>query len=410
MAGTRALLWIVGLALLIRLTFVLCYPQVEVTADAAAYDQEARLLASGTPHAHISKGPFYPLFLAGIYRLVGHDQTTVRVVQAIISALSVVLIYALGKQVFGRPAVGLVAAGLASVYPPFISYTGWLLTETWAICLLLAFVLSLIRAYKQPQPLRVMLAGVLGGITVLLRGEFLAVIALCAIALWISGLGGSRVLLLGLCALLTMLPWLVRNALEFRKPVLVSPMGGQVLWISTVDFDGAEWDSNAPHVQEYRALVAGLGPIEADQKLRREAIRRILADPLGYLTLCLKRIPAFWIGGHSNTFVHFEQSLGSYVRQGDYAKVAIKLSMLAYNLLIIGLGLTGMYLAWRLGLVDPVPVALTALPVFVKAISHIFLFATLRYQVPILALLMIFAAFAVWHVRRVTAELLPGPA
>jgi len=218
--------------------------------------------------------------------------------------------------------------------------------------------------------------------------------------------GAARAGALVLAAALVILPWAVRNAIlvgEFTTAT--SPGSGHVLWISTVEIQGPEWDPRAPYMRDYEALTAGLSPIEADRRLRREAVRRILADPLRYLGLCAKRIPAFWVGGHSNTFAYLEDRLGSYLARREYGKAAVKLAMLAGNLGIIMLGFWGLSLAWALGAVDPRLVALTAMPVIVKALTHVLVFAALRYQVPIMSFLIIFAAFAVWHVRRAAREL-----
>ena len=411
MAYRKRLCVTLALALVARLGFVLAYPQVPVENDAAWYDEAAYRLASGqtegtTPFA---RGPIYSLFLASVYRLAGHDRMAVRVAQAIISALAVLLIYALGRTVFNAK-VGLIASLLATLYPPFISYPGWLLTETLSVFLLLAFVYSLIRAWQRSRMTLWAVAGLLGGIIVLHRSELLLVVALSVVAACVWRVGLAHVGAFVLVAALTILPWAVSNALlvgEFTTAT--SPGSGHVLWISTVEIQGPEWDPSAPYMREYEALVAGLGPIEADRRLRREAIRHILARPLRYLKLCVKRIQAFWLGGHSNTFLHLDGGLGSYLVQREYGKAVVKLAMLVYNLGIIALGFCGLYLAWTLGTVDPRPVVLMAIPVVVKALTHVALFAALRYQVPIMSFLIIFAAFAIWHVRCVIRDLIPVP-
>lgn len=404
----KRLLLILGFALSLRLAFVLRVPQAPIVNDAAEYDQEAHVLAFGNESGvQISKGPLYPMFLAALYRFFGHDQQAVRVVQALISSLSVLLIYAIGRAVF-HERVGVIASALAAIYPPFISYSGWLLTETLSVFLLLALVYALIRAiHYSPRAARWMVAGVLGGLLALNREEMLVVVGLLALALWRLRISRRLLVAFVLAALATMLPWTVRNYVVFHELILVAPGGGAGLWISSYEAEWLEWHPENPH---YQSLVAGLSPIEADRKLRREGIKNILSHPRVYLKLCLKRIPRFWLGGHSNTFVHLERSLGTYLAQRDYLKASIKLAMLAFNLGLIALGFAGVYLAWRLGVADPRHLTVMALPVLAKAGIHVFLFADLRYQVPIMSLLILFAAFTIWHVRRVVADLVPAHA
>ena len=415
-AHRRKLLAILGAALTARLVFVICYPQVPVVNDALSYDQSGYYLAFGRAllpeipgSAAIAKGPLYPTFLAGIYRLFGHDHAAVRVAQAIISSLAVLLIYGLATQLFNR-GVGLLASLLAAVYPPFISYPGQLLTETLSLSLLLAFVYSLLRALGRSQVLPWVSAGLLGGLVVLTREEMLVIVVLSALAVWWWRVGTRRVGVLLVSAALVILPWTLRNSSVLGDVALISPGGGGQLWISTVELDGPEWTSTAAHLSPSRTLVAGLSPSEADRMLRDDAIRRVVEDPLRYLKLCLNRIPAFWFGGHSSTFRHLEDSLQSYVAQGSYLQVAIKLTLLAYNMGMILLGFAGMSLAWSNGMVNRRLVVLLTLPVAAKALTHFFLFARLRYQVPIMSFLIIFAAFALWHLRRVIRHRLPAPA
>lgn len=392
---------ILGVALGLRLAFVLWYPQAPIVGDALFYDQEAVHLALGQD-ATFSKGPVYPLFLAAIYRLVGHHPPAARVVQALMSSVAVLLIYALGKTVFGR-SVAVIASVLAAVYPPFISYSGCLLTETLSVFLLLVFVSLVVRAIGRPGLAWWTAAGLLGGITILHREEMLLMIFLAAAVAWRT-VGRRQAGVVLMAALLMVLPWTIRNYKVSGEFMLVHPGGGQQLWVSTYEKD---WGLGWPGDPYYRSLVDGVEPLEVDRKLRNEALKSILTKPGSYLRLCLKRIPRFWLGGHSDTFVHFEQSLGWYLAHRDYGKVGVKFLMLAYNLGMLVLGFTGGYLAWRMAITDSRYVLMLAVPVVAKAAFHVFVTAGLRYQVPIMSFLILFAAVTVWHVRRVVRELIP---
>ena len=404
----RRLSWILLLALLVRVAFVVACPQAPVVHDAAGYDADALRLAAGETAA-MTKGPIYPMFLAVIYGLFGHAQTVARIVQTLISTLSVWLIYLLADRVFHRQAAE-VAAMIAAVYPAFISYAGWLLTETLSVFLLVAFTFLLVRAMGRPGVWAWAAAGFVGGITALHREELLVIVVLSGLTAWWWRSGARRIGVFAFALGLTIFPWTVRNYVAYHDLVLVSPGAGQQAWISTVQVDGARWDAGAPHMDEYRALADGVSPVEADRRLRRAALQRVMREPLSYLALCAKRIPAFWIGGHSNTFTNLAGSLASYVRQRDYPRVCLKLLLLAFNLGVIVLGWVGIYLVWRVGVVETRYLIVLALPVVVKALTHVFLLATLRYQVPIMPFLIIFAACAIEHARRVILEALPAHA
>ena len=92
------------------------------------------------------------------------------------------------------------------------------------------------------------------------------------------------------------------------------------------------------------------------------------------------------------------------------ALVAVKLAMLTYNMGLTTCGFLGMYLAWTLRMADGRHLTLLMLPVVAKAAIHIVLYADLRYQLPIMSFVMLFAAFALWHLRCVVRDVVPAPA
>ena len=104
LTGARPLLGIFLLALLVRVIYILqqrANPQfASPLLDPAYHDQWAWQLATGTwkPEGPFFRAPLYPIFLAAIYRLVGHDYLAARMVQAIVGALSCVLTYAIGAR------------------------------------------------------------------------------------------------------------------------------------------------------------------------------------------------------------------------------------------------------------------------------------------------------------------------
>ena len=401
-------LWIIlALAGFIRLAFVLAYPQPAPTNDAAAYDHEGWHMASGgagCPNPlELAKGPIYPLFLAAVYRAAGHWYPAVRVAQAVIGVVAVWLIFLIAQRLFG-PRVALAAGALATIYPPFISYAGWLLTETIGTTLLLAVVYALLRGLDSQDWRPWALAGAASGVLILHREEFLVVIGLCVLTLAALRVAWRRLGLMVLVIGLMMMPWVVRNFRHYGEFVLISPGGGQQLWLSTLGRDALAWQPEDP---EYQRVIGSVGFLESDRLARRAAIENVRRDPLRYAQNCLRRIPRLWIGGHSNTFVGLEASVSEFARRGNYGKVAIKLAMLAGNLLVLGLGVVGFFIAWQLGATDRRALVVVAAPVVAKALLHTLLFSTLRYQVPIMGCFIVMAAFAVSHARHVLRDVVP---
>src|ERR1700741_3534330 len=78
------------MALSLRVAIVRVLPN-DAPDDGLTYDQMARNLVERHVYSHDTEPPFapslirmpgYPLFLAGVYSIFGHDKTAVRIIQA----------------------------------------------------------------------------------------------------------------------------------------------------------------------------------------------------------------------------------------------------------------------------------------------------------------------------------------
>lgn len=399
-----AFVWLVFLtALAVRLGYVLVYPQVApVYGDDRMYDEVGWNLTRGrgfvggfaaavaqSPEApEVGIGPTYPAFLALVYRVAGHDLRAVRVVQAILSAGLVLILFAPARRAFGQPAAR-IAAVLVALYPPFVIYSGMLLTET-LFAFSLAFIVRVVSwAARSAAAWPWGVAGLLAGVVVLLRQETLVVIAVfAAVVWWFRGRRMvGRLVAFGLITVLTIGVWTVRNYVVFGEIILVSAHGGDILWISTRDWTEWHYDD-----LELKSLVQGLSYVEQNNVLRREGLRNIVNDPLGYLALCFRRLPHFWISSHTSYLVGFTQPFLAYWEQGALGRLAVKLALLALNVALLTLAVWGIAVSFRAPSSWTETAVLFLVPVVVIALVHFFLFAAPRYQMPAMTFLLHFAA------------------
>src|SRR4051794_24938260 len=181
--GGRRYGWAVGvvllLALALRLGYVALTPGYAIVDDARDYDTHARSIAAGDGFARLGPGPSrvtafrppaYPILLAGVYTLTGHetkaDEQRVfagRVANALVGTAIVALIGVLALQVCARRAA---PAGwaLGAVYRPLIRVGGALMWEPLFGALRPGALTAAIAYRRSPHRLRwVVLAGVLGG-------------------------------------------------------------------------------------------------------------------------------------------------------------------------------------------------------------------------------------------------------
>jgi 4-amino-4-deoxy-L-arabinose transferase-like glycosyltransferase len=399
----RLLLSIALLALAVRVPYVLLYPQIGSSCeDCRFYDEVARNIASGNgfvggfasetfagPVGHaapeVGMGPVYPFFLAAVYRTAGRSAVAVAIVQALAGATTVVLATVIGFW-FGRR-VAIISGVLTALCPALIVYTGVMLTET-LLALMLAVVVCLVGAVqRQPRITRAAMAGLALGVATLLRPECLLLLPLALIAIWWPG-GGRRLaiaLAVAIVACATIGVWTIRNYRVFHRPILVTAVGGEALWISTTGWD--EWPTNDPELQ---ALVAGLDYVGQNEVLGRVAMENIRRDPWQYAAYCLRRIPAFWITSHTTYVRGLSSTYRTYFDRSAYLRLGVKLTLLAISLASLALAAAGMWIAW---LTHRRWAALIVLmPIVTIAGVHVFLYASPRYQVPILPELLVFAA------------------
>lgn len=202
--------------------------------DADTYDQWAQEIARGAwlGHEAFWQPPLYPYFLAVLYKLAGHGYETVRIVQAVLSAGSTALIYAIGCRTSGRIAA-IAGAVLFAFYGTAIVFDGLLLSVSLIVFLECALLWTVLGALAHPSAGRWSVAGVLLGLSILARPEI--GLAGAGIALWIAIARGRMwparlrlrvlALFLGLAALCTMTATL-HNYLTERDWIPVSYNGG----------------------------------------------------------------------------------------------------------------------------------------------------------------------------------------
>ena len=117
---------IVVLALAARLFYILAVRNVSSPPeyDGITYDMIARSLLAGkgfgTEAPTAFRPPVYPLFVALIYAVGGHSIAVLRIVQAVLGAVTTVVTYRVAMLIFSRPRLSLLAAALVALHPVLI--------------------------------------------------------------------------------------------------------------------------------------------------------------------------------------------------------------------------------------------------------------------------------------------------
>lgn len=122
------------------------------------------------------QAPLYPYLLGLVFRVTGCHLEGAALVQAILGAATCVLVYWLGRLTFSE-AVGVIAGGLTAIYGLLIFFGGILHSTTLEVFLATAGLLALVRADRDGGWLPWLGAGLLWGLAALARPNFLLFIA-----------------------------------------------------------------------------------------------------------------------------------------------------------------------------------------------------------------------------------------
>jgi hypothetical protein len=372
------------------------------------------------PTAHWSF--LYSLFVAAVYAVAGTQPLAVRLVQATIGGVLLPwMAFRLSRRLLTGPtehshpaksgtlevnrpslsraeAISLIAAGLAAVYAYFVLYAATLMTETFYIG---ALLWSLERALvvrerlAERQNVSVGLALTLGlslGIAMLLRQSILPWIVVLFV--WLSWVGhrmgqtkgAIKTLVLAVVPIVVLvLPFTIRNYRVYGSFLLLNSNAGYAMYSAQHPMHGTEFQefAAAPLPEE----LWGQNEAALDRELMRSGIGFVMADPQRYLLLCLSRVRAYF-DARPSAATSSTNALGRLFSFGIFVPFM----------------LFGLWLALRdarrsaLTLANflTTPLALILLFAVVYSLLHILTWAMPRYRLPVDAVLLPFAALALY--------------
>ena len=233
-----ALLLILAIALAVRLAVVVATPGFQPFFDAVDYDYHARSIADGHGYPAAERTgsgptayrpPLYPVTLAGVY-VLGGGRTAGRVLGALLGTLAVYLVFLVSGRLWDRR-VALVAAALCAVFPPLVLLNASLLSESLFIPIMLGAVWAILRWRADGRLRWALAAGALCGLCALTRSVGTLLVLAAVVGVWTVRPRLSRAALrapvaVAGAALVTVMPWLLRNAIEFHRPIPLTTQGG----------------------------------------------------------------------------------------------------------------------------------------------------------------------------------------
>lgn len=353
---------------------------------------------AGRPTAWMA--PAYPWLIGQTFALLGTYSVPAALAllafQILVSALTCVLLYLVGRRIFGT-GVGLLAALMYALFPQSIHFSAQKIWSTplYVLCLL-AVVYLVLRLVDRPSLRAGVVLGLALGLTALVDALIFAALPLLFAWFWFASPADRGKTILSLVSMavvmaLIIAPWLVRNYRVFDHATFIRTnfgnelfMGNNPLATGSVDDHRVTGDRIAEILSdEELAYLRVANEAEYNRFLLGKAVDYIRDDPARFLQLTATRFVRFWTTIKPPVSFQEKVAFVTYLAVLILALMGLAKSRLNRGVVLILILLMSL----------PVPYYLT-------------LAVHVRYRFPIVPLLMLFAAHALivgwcrWQVRR----------
>ena len=302
------------LALALRLFAVAAHQELDkpLYADARIFDNMALNITLGHGFSHIIDGsrtptthrtPLYSMFLSGIYFIFGHNYIAVKIIQAILGALSCIVIFFIADAIYNNRIIGIIAALITAFYKPFISgfnYYGGpalILSECFYMFMVGVTVLMTILFIKKESKKFGILSGIFIGLAILTRPEFvLYPIFLIVYLFFLSRFSMKclkKYIILFLFVVLTLTPWVVRNYITQGKFIPLSTLGGFLFWEGNNSFANGGW-AYPEDYDEIMYKTKDMTEYERNKIYFNEGMEELKSNPGRIPKLLMRKVLVHW--------------------------------------------------------------------------------------------------------------------
>lgn len=369
------------------------YFRIEPAVDARTYDQIATNLIAGNGYridknlpfdkdeAIAYQGPLYAYFLAAIYFVFGHHWEAAWLIQALLRALSALLIFLICKKLFGEGEyrrIGHIAAILFGFYPDLIEIGAMLLTETFFIFLSLTTVYLFARYYEKFSPTALILLGLFFGLAILTRST-IGLFLLPFLFYFLKRKQIGYAILLIFLVALVLTPWAIRNYRVYHEFLPTMANGGYSLHAG--NYVGASGEGGVP--PNHQEIISRYGVIGANNYNMAQFKNFVRQHPFTYLKLTFERIIKYFSFIRPMGFWFYQRGLGQFI--------FIMTSALA-SVILFTFGFAGIFAALKKERQNA-PLIYLIVFAFLICIAVVPVVIETRYRLPIYSLMAIFAGF-----------------
>ncbi|MFH1784673.1 MAG: glycosyltransferase family 39 protein, partial [bacterium] len=364
------------------------------------YHTWATKIANGTFESSsvYEMAPLPAYLMALIYRLFSPDVVYIRIANIIFGVLTCYLVYLIGKEMANRK-IGLLACLVAALYKPFIFYSIVPLKTSLSVFLFASFVYFFVAILNKNSMIKVILLGIAIGLANNVRPNCAVLIPLIPLFIiwnYYKGQASLKILtttiiLYGVGLSIAMSPFMIRNYLVAGESAPTPSQSGFNLYMCNnlkysypLPFASTSPFEQGIHftIEASRRVGKKLSPREASSYWTNEVIKTAIEQPVAFTwRLCKKTLGFFnWfekgdhyhIGFVSNFVKFFKIPFFSFWLILPFGMAAMAVNMFGNRKL---LSLSAVF--------------------FIYASTLILFFTNVRVRLPLLVILIPFAAIGV---------------
>lgn len=252
--------------------------------------------------------PLYTLFLALITKITGPDLIYAYLVNSIIAIMTILVLFELWQKLDGKR-ISFLSCVFVILYLPYAYYTIKILPEIFSIFLLSCFLLLYYMIRQESKLVFLIVYGIFGGLCILIRGQFLPIILILELDIFLRKVNHHskfkrhlfRVLPL-IITLLCLLPFCFYNLTKTKKFTFSVPNGGITFYTgnnqnskgdyTTISGISDDIKTQIRDMQTYASRNSGrnLSIWEADNYFWRKGLDFIFSHPCKWLKLVFKKL------------------------------------------------------------------------------------------------------------------------
>tara|TARA_Y100000590_G_scaffold426042_1_gene534648 strand:- start:3100 stop:4320 length:1221 start_codon:yes stop_codon:yes gene_type:complete len=238
----------------------------------------------------------YYIYLFSFFNIP--DQSFVLLIlssQVLLSSISIAIFYNINKFFFSSN-ISLFNSILFSVFPLYLYACAQISSITLHIFLAMLFYYYFFKIIKKKDILSIVAFSFIAGLLILTRREFVAIFILSCFYLFIfNKLAIKRILIIVLITLITVSPYLIRNALIFEKITIQAGFGYNVWKANNPNskVEGSTFIDDNLQKQIDKVTKDRFYRINEDKIFLNQAIKNIKENPRRYFILYFKKIASF---------------------------------------------------------------------------------------------------------------------